>query len=345
MELNLNRIKLNIEGESHSKNLSISFSGFPTEEIFNIDELQNFMDRRHGDGSYLSELCSTKRLEPDIPVFDSGISKNDSKNYNISETTIKAHIDNEDVNSKDYDCIRTKLRPGHSDLGAYLKYGKEGLKPGGGDFSGRMTAGICLAGGIAKQILLNRGIEINSYILQMAGTNIGFLDEEEEQEFINYIEAIKDAGDSCGGIAGCVIKGMPAGIGNSGTNGLESDFAKAMFAIPSVKGIEFGTGFSGTYERGSENNDEYFLNEGEIYSRTNRQGGISGGISTGMNISMNIAFKPVPSISIPQKTVDVETMQETTIITEGRHDVCVLPRVLPVVEATAALVVLDRLED
>lgn len=344
MELKLNKIELNIAGESHSKSLDIKISGLPENEDFSVQKLQEFMDRRKGDGSYLSELCGTERKEADVPIFDSGITKN-GDTAKICEKEITSHIENTDAKPGDYASIRTVLRPGHADLGAYLKYGKEGLKTGGGEFSGRMTVAYCLAGGIAKQILENRGITIDSYILQIAGMNLGFLDEEEEEDFITRLESIKSDGDSCGGVVGCTIKGMPTGVGGPGTEGLESDFARAMLSIPSAKGIEFGSGFDGTYYTGSVNNDEYFLEDGKIVTHSNKQGGISGGISTGMNITMNIAFKPVPSIKSKQKTVDIEQMKETEIEISGRHDICIIPRVLPVVEAVAALVVLDRLED
>ncbi len=331
MKLDFNNIHVNIEGASHSKRIDVEMKGLPYDVVFDKAELQNFLDRRHGDGSYLAELVGTGRHEPDTVIFDE------------EGEVIKAHIDNKDVRSQDYDKLRTVLRPGHADLGAYLKYGPEGLLPGGGEFSGRMTAAMCIAGGIAKQQLEKQGIEINSYILQMGGMTTAFLDEEDEVEFVSRIEEIAADGDSCGGIVGCVIKNYPGGIGGPGMEGLEGDLARAMLAIPSAKGIEFGSGFEGTYWRASTNNDEYFLQDGRIVSRTNKQGGISGGISTGMNITLNVAFKPVPSIAIEQKTVDIATMTETAVCTEGRHDVCIVPRVLPVVEAMAALVLYDRL--
>lgn len=339
MKLNFGNLQVNIEGESHSKRLDVAISGLPLGEEVDLEKLQQFMARRHNDGTYLSELCGTPRHENDEVVIDSGIT--DGK---ISGDIV-AHIDNTDVKSGDYDRIRTLLRPGHADLGAFLKYGKDGLKPGGGEFSGRMTAAYCIAGGIASQILLRKGISINTYILQLGGMTAGFLDEEDEQEFIRRIEEVREEGDSLGGIVGCVIKGYPGGIGGPGMAGLEGDFARAMLAIPSAKGIEFGSGFEGTYMTGSANNDDYYLRDGEIITRTNKQGGISGGISTGMNITMNVAFKPVPSIAIEQRTVDIEKMEETSMKIEGRHDVCIVPRVLPVVESMAALVLLDRLED
>lgn len=338
MELNFGRIKLNIEGESHSSRLDIKISGLPIGETVDLDELKRFMARRHSDGSYFMEICGTGRREPDEVIFDAGIE--DGK----ITGDILCHIDNKDVRSADYDSLRTVLRPGHADLGAYLKYGKEGLRPGGGEFSGRMTAAYCVAGSIAKQILASRNVSIESYIMQMGGMECAFLDEEDEEEFLMRLESIKEEGDTVGGIVGCLVKGYPGGIGGPGMAGLEGDLARAMLAIPSAKGVEFGSGFEGAYSTGSANNDEYFLDGDRIYTRTNKQGGISGGISTGMNINMNVAFKPIPSIAMEQKTVDVDKMEETTIKIEGRHDMCIIPRVLPVVESMAAIVLLDRME-
>lgn len=348
MKLNFNRIQVNIEGESHSAGLAVEMKGFPEGAVLNLDELQAFMDRRHGDGSYIAELVGTGRREPDIPVWDAGLSvssaaSTEPRTAQIDGSVVRAHIPNQDARSHDYDAIRNVLRPGHADLGAYLKYGASGLKPGGGAFSGRMTAAMCLAGGIAKQLLQQQGVEISSYILQMGGMTTAFLDEEDEALFVQRIEEIASEGDSCGGIVGCVVKHYPGGIGGPGMDGLEGDLARAMLAIPSAKGVEFGSGFEGTYWRGSANNDEYFLQDGRIVTRSNKQGGISGGISTGMNITMNVAFKPVPSIAKEQKSVDIARMEETVISTTGRHDVCIVPRVMPVVEAMAALVLYDRL--
>lgn len=338
MELKFNNIQVNIEGESHSKRIDIEIKGLPEGKKVDLDELKSFMDRRHSDSSYLAEICGTGRRESDDVVFDDGLAGQ------ITSACIRCHIDNTDVRSQDYDQLRTVLRPGHADLGAYLKYGKEGLRPGGGEFSGRMTAAFCVAGGIARQILAERDISVESYIVQMGGMECAFLDEEDEEEFIMRLENIREDGDTCGGIVGCLVKNYPGGIGGPGMSGLEGDLARALLAIPSAKGVEFGSGFEGSYSTGSANNDEYFLDGDRIYTKTNKQGGISGGISTGMKINMNVAFKPIPSIAMEQKTVDIEKMEEATVKVEGRHDVCIIPRVLPVVEAMVALVLLDRLE-
>lgn len=331
MRLDFKNIKVNIEGESHSERIDIQIDGIPADAKIDAGRLQVFMDRRHGDGSYLAEICGTGRREPDIVVFDD------------ASEGIRAHIDNKDVRSADYDNLRTVLRPGHADLGAYLRYGREGLRPGSGEFSGRMTAAWCVAGGIALQQLEKMGISVDAYIMQIGNMPCAFIDEDDEAELIEMIEAVREAGDSLGGIAGCRVSGFPGGIGGPGMDGLEGELARALLSIPSAKGVEFGSGFEGTCMTGSANNDEYYLDGERIYTKTNRQGGISGGISTGMNLLMSVAFKPVPTIGIEQRTVDIEEMKETTVKAGGRHDVCILPRVLPVIESMVALVLYDKL--
>lgn len=333
MKLKFRKIQVNIEGASHSDRITIRMEGFPSDAKFDKESLQSFMDRRHGDGSYLAELCSTARREPDLVEWDKDRGE-----------VLEAHILNRDIKSSDYDKLRSVLRPGHADLGAYLKYGKEGLQPGGGEFSGRMTAAFCVAGGIAKQLLEQKGVRVDSYIMSIGGMPCVFMEEDDEEEFCEMIASAAEEGDSLGGVVGCCVSGYPGGIGGPGMDGLEGDLAKALLAIPSAKGVEFGSGFEGAYSRGSVNNDEYYIDGDRIYTKRNRQGGISGGISTGMKLTMNVAFKPVPSIGLMQRTVDIERMSETDLCIEGRHDVCIVPRVLPVVEAMVALTLLDRLE-
>lgn len=351
-------IKLGVLGESHGDRVSIEICGIQTETEIDLAELNLFMQRRHGDGSYISEFCSTKRREPDVIVFDKGVSyktvsDGDKSSFSdkerkavITGDKIKAHIENTDIITKDYDSINTKLRPGHADLGAYLKYGMNGLKPGGGAFSGRMTAGICVAGGIARQILASRGIEVTAYAESIGGIKIDSEysgNSDTNDSLAEYIQKIKDKGDSLGGTVRCIIKGMPEGIGGEYFEGLESSLAYAMLGIPSVKGIDFGSGVQGSALTGSQNNDEYFVENKKIVTHKNDQGGISGGISTGMDICFRVYFKPIPSIRILQRTVDVSTMEEAEITVQGRHDICIVTRVLPVVESLASLVILDRI--
>ena len=322
-------LDIGITGESHSKEILIKMRGFGEADI-DEQALADFMRRRHGDGSALAEACSTARREPDEVIISR------------EEGVILAKIENKDVRSGDYDSIRTKLRPGHADLGAFLKYGAEGLKPGGGEFSGRMSAALCVSGGIAKQILEKRGVTISAAIDAIGGVNIA---EAGTDAAIDAVKSATADGDSLGGIVSCRVSGYPGGIGGGWFEGLEGDLAYAMLGIPSAKGADFGSGINGSAMCGSQNNDEYFQEDGRIVTHTNNQGGISGGISTGMDITMRVYFKPVSSIAKPQRTVDISDMSETEISVGGRHDVCIVPRVLPVVEAAAAIVLLDRLLD
>lgn len=346
-------LEIDIIGESHSERLGVRMRSFPIGEIFSLSELEKFLDRRRPGGiceiddasqmlKEIASACSTKRKESDRIFFESGIAI-DGDTCQIVGDEIEAYILNEDVRKEDYEKIRTVLRPGHADLGAYLKYGIDGLKTGGGQFSGRMTAVICIAGGIAKQILHNQGVEINAYIDEIGPCKYEEDSVDSKEAILEEIASAKETGDSLGGIVKLCASGYPGGIGGALFDGLEGDLARAMYAIPSVKGTEFGSGFYGSRIRGSRNNDEYHLESGKIVSWTNRQGGISGGISTGMDICMRIAFKPVPSIGIPQASVDVAEGTEKEIKISGRHDVCVVPRVLPVVEAMTALVLYDRM--
>ena len=344
-------IGIDVWGESHSERIGVRMRGFPIGEEFSLSKLDELMARRSA--SRLNELddtsemlreiaalCATPRHEADEIVFDEGVVV-DGDTAVIASNEISAYIDNTDINSKDYDKLRTVLRPGHADLGAYLKYGE--VKAGGGQFSGRMTALICIAGGIAKQLLANRGIEIRASIDEIGAIRYEEDSYDSREAIIEAIESARSDGDSLGGIVKLAVVGYPGGVGGALLEGLEGDLARAMYAIPSVKGVEFGSGFYGSRLRGSENNDEYHYEGGRVVTWTNRQGGISGGISTGMDITMRLAFKPVPSIGRAQVSVDVETGEEITLEIGGRHDICVVPRVLPIVEAMVALVLYDRL--
>ncbi len=346
-------LEIEIIGESHSWRLGVRVRTFPIGEIFSLEELEKFLDRRRPGGistlddasQMLKEIaseCSTSRKEGDRVIFEKGIMQ-DGDSCQIIGEEISAYIINEDAKPKDYEATRTLLRPGHADLGAYLKYGMDGLKTGGGQFSGRMTAAICIAGGIAKQLLENQGVDISASIDEIGPCKYEEDSFDSKEAILDEIAAAKEVGDSLGGVVKLNVSGYPAGIGGALFDGLEGDLARAMYAIPSVKGTEFGSGFYGSRLRGSMNNDEYHLEHGKIVSWTNRQGGISGGISTGMDICMRIALKPVPSIGLPQTTVDVAEGVEKEIKIGGRHDVCIVPRVLPVVEAMAALVLYDRM--
>lgn len=325
------KIRISLFGESHGAEIGAMISGMPRGEMFDSEILAAFMKRR----APSADATSTARREADEVFFAEGIEQNGSSCM-TDGGRIVAVIRNSDVRSSDYDSIRGLLRPGHADLGAYLKYGTEGLRPGGGVFSGRMTAPMCAAGGIMKQLLAGQGITVDASVVEIGGCT-------EKSAIDDAVSEAARAGDSLGGVIRCVVGGFPGGVGGAVWEGLEGRLAQAMFAIPAIKGIEFGSGFAGSRMTGYENNDEYVLENGRIISLTDNHGGIIGGISTGMDIRFDVAVKPVPSISKEQRTVDVIKNENALIQTKGRHDVCIVPRAVPVVEAMTAFTLYDRL--
>jgi chorismate synthase len=223
-------------------------------------------------------------------------------------------------------------RPGHADYTAHVKYdGHEDVR-GGGAFSGRMTAPLCIAGGILMQILEKDGITFEAEIKEIGGHT---------EDIYEIIAKAKEAGDSVGGIVQCTIKGLPAGIGGPLFGGVENKISQAVFAIPAVKGIEFGRGFDAARIFGSENNDEYYFDGETVKTRTNNHGGILGGITSGMPVTFNVAIKPTPSIAIEQNSISYSKGESVKLAVTGRHDPCIVPRALPCVEAAAAIAVYD----
>ena len=322
-----NNIKMCIFGESHGKAVGVTLDGIPAGNKIDVEELQNFLDRRAPGKSRIT----TGRKEEDIPEFISGINKGFTNG-----TPITAIIKNKDQRSKDYEEIREMPRPGHCDYTAHMKYrGYEDIT-GGGHFSGRLTAPLCVAGGICIQILEKEGIRLTAKLEEAGG-------EKENPE--KAIERALEAGDSVGGIVSCSVTGVPEGVGEPIFDGIENKVASVIFGIPGVKGIEFGSGFAGTKLMGSENNDAFVLKDGKIETKTNNCGGILAGMSTGGNIEFKVAFKPTPSISKPQKTVNFITGKEEIIKITGRHDPCIALRAVPVVEAATAIAILDLLYD
>ena len=245
-------------------------------------------------------------------------------------------------------------RPGHADYTAQVKFGGAQDVSGGGHFSGRLTAPLCIAGGVCMQLLEHEGISIRARILSIghATDSAPFDAPVAEKPFPAVsddaaaamqaeIAQAKADGDSVGGVVECVVEGLPAGIGEPMFGGLENLIARAVFAIPAVKGVEFGAGFAAARLRGSEHNDAFRVQDGRIVTETNRCGGILGGISTGMPVVFRAAFKPTPSISRQQDSVSLSRMENTTLVIHGRHDPCIVPRAVPCVEAVAAIAVLD----
>lgn len=348
-------IKISVFGQSHSEAIGAVIDGLPAGEPIDLEKVQSFMRRRAPGGSgYV-----TQRREEDAPVILSGL-----LNGVTCGAPLCAMIQNKDTRSKDYDKIRDIPRPSHADYPAYVKYGGHNDIRGGGHFSGRLTAPLCFAGAVCKQILERRGITIGAHIVSVGSArdelfdpvNIGAAELRAigEKEFpvvndyaaecmIKEIEAAAKSKDSIGGIAECAAVGVPAGLGEPMFDGLENRLAAAIFSIPAVKGIEFGAGFASAAMRGSENNDPYYYESGGIKTRTNNHGGILGGISTGMPILFRAAFKPTPSIGLEQSSVSLSEKTNSTLTVEGRHDPCIVPRAVAVVEAVTAMVLLDFL--
>jgi len=302
-------MKLKILGESHSQAIGVEIEGVPAGTIVDPDELQAFLDRRapgNGQGG-----MSTPRKEPDKVEFERGIVGGIADGG-----LIRAVIRNTNIRPQDYANVNTIPRPGHADYASWLKCGK--IPTGGGKWSGRLTAPLCIAGGIALQMLARKGVSISSSV---------------------KVAAVKaDEGDSIGAVVEVVAKGFPAGFGDVGMDGLESKLAAAFFGIPAVKGVEFGAGFKLAEMRGSEANDAFVIEGGKVALRTNNCGGILGGVSVGMPIVAHLAFKPTPSIALEQDSVDLATMTPTKLTVKGRHDRCVAFRGAVAAEAAMAVV-------
>ncbi len=348
-------VQVSVFGESHGEAVGMVLTGIPAGETVNIPMLEAFMKRR-APGQF---PWSTPRKEEDIPIFLSGMTDGKTNGFPIC-----AIIQNTGAHPQDYDTLQYTPRPGHADYTAALRYAGKADMRGGGHFSGRLTASLCIAGGICLQILQRKGVAIGAHAMQIgtvqdvpytptnlqteelykaAEKNFPTNSEEVAKNMIAEIEAVQKNENSIGGIVECGVIGMPAGIGGPLFEGLEGKLAKALFGIPAVKGVSFGAGFQVANMLGSENNDAYHMQNGKIQPATNHSGGMLGGITTGMPLLINIAVKPTPSIKKPQKTVHTATLHETEILIEGRHDPCIVPRAVPVVEAVTALVLLDCL--
>ena len=343
-------LKIQIFGQSHAPAIGVCIDGFPVGFSPDFDALDAFLARRApGQGAY-----ATARKEADKPEFLSGL-----VDGHTCGAPITAVIRNTDTRSKDYGNIAEMPRPSHADYPAWVKYGDQADYRGGGHFSGRLTAPLCIAGGLCLQYLAQKGISIGAHILQIGSVRdaafdpvsptlpIGglTLDPAAWEKMQAEIAAAKAELDSVGGMIECAVTGLPAGIGEPMFGGLENRLAHILFGIPAVKGVEFGEGFGCATLRGSRNNDPYYYDEsGAVRTRTNHAGGIAGGISTGMPIVFRAAFKPTPSIAQPQETIRFMGGKEPAILEiKGRHDPCIVPRAVPVVEAAAAIAILDAM--
>lgn len=350
-----NRVTVEIFGESHSSAIGMTLCGIPAGESIDMDALNAFMERRAPG----RDATSTARKEPDRPEFLCGILENVT-----TGAPITAIIHNTDTRSRDYEKLRHMPRPSHADYAASVKYGGYNDIRGGGAFSGRLTAPLCIAGGIALQILAKRGIYIGAHLYSVAGVGdtpfdsvaldtdtllaaskkaFPVLSDEAGEKMRAAILSAKADGDSVGGVIECAVLGMPAGYGGPLFSGIEGKIASALFGIPAVKGVEFGSGFAAADMRGSTHNDPFVYKDGAVVTSTNHSGGIQGGITNGMPILFRIAMKPTPSIAIEQQTVNLATKENTTLVIGGRHDPCVAARAVPAIEAAAALCILDVL--
>ncbi|MBE7065610.1 MAG: chorismate synthase [Ruminococcaceae bacterium] len=348
-------IKISIFGESHGPAIGVTAEGFDAGFKINVEALQEFLSLRAPGGR-----MSTKRKEPDIVKFLSGV-----KDDVICGSTLTAIIENTDTRSGDYSNLYDIPRPGHADYTAQIKYkGSQDVR-GGGHFSGRLTAPLCIAGGIAKQILAKKGIEIYARIKsigtltdeaptaypklsEMKKIDLRFpvYNQDKAEAFENIVEEARMNGDSLGGVIECAVFGVPAGFGGPLFEGIEGRISQAVFGIPAVKGIEFGSGFDGSKMYGSENNDGfYFDDEGNVKTYTNNHGGILGGVSSGMPIYFSVAFKPTPSIAKKQKSISLKNKENTDLEIKGRHDPCVVLRAVPCVISAAALTIYDLLKE
>ncbi|USF28452.1 Chorismate synthase [Firmicutes bacterium ASF500] len=347
-------LKVSVFGQSHGTAIGVNIDGLPAGETIDLEALQHFLDRRRPGKSPLS----TARKEGDVPEFLSGL-----ENGKTCGAPLCAIIRNSDQHSGDYAELADKPRPGHADYTAWVKWKGHADMRGGGHFSGRLTAPLCIAGGIAKQILARRGIYVGAHLdsvgaacdehfplyptkelfEEIAAKPFPALSDNDGARMQDVILAAKNALDSVGGVIECAAIGLPAGLGDPMFDGVENRLAAALFGIPAVKGVEFGAGFNAAARRGSENNDAFTVENGRISAGTNHAGGILGGITTGMPLVLRAAFKPTPSIAREQETVSLSKMENTKLQIHGRHDPCIAHRAVPVVEAVTATVLLDLL--
>ncbi len=339
-------IKFTIFGQSHSPAIGVTVEGLPAGFEPDMNELARFMQRRAPGRNEFS----TPRSEADSPEFISGLFDD-----RLCGTPLTAIIKNTNTRSVDYSELKYKPRPGHADFTAGERYNDAQDYTGGGHFSGRLTAPLCIVGGLCLQLLKAEGISVVTRIAELGGVadkgeicstadkSFPVVDDECGEKMKAAILSAKENGDSVGGVIECAVLGCPAGIGDPMFGGMENRISSLVFGIPAVKGIEFGAGFGAAKMLGSENNDPFGMENGNIITKTNNCGGILGGITTGMPIVFRAAVKPTPSIAIEQDTVDLRTMENTKLTVHGRHDPCIVPRAVPCIEAAAAIAVYDAL--
>lgn len=359
-----NALRVTVFGQSHSQAVGCVVEGLPSGHVVDMEALRRFMARRApGQGPW-----TTPRKEADLPRVVSGLNPKGA----TCGAPLAVVIENTNTRSRDYDNLMAVPRPGHADYTAWAKWHGNQDVPGGGHFSGRLTAPLCAAGGIALQVLAKRGVRVGAHLLSVGGVRdeplcaldnapasqarlraqldaladgrtFPTIDDAAGKAMLAAIDDARRELDSVGGVVECVATGMPAGVGSPMFDGIENLVARAAFGVPAVKGIEFGRGFEAARLRGSEDNDPYRMVDGAVTPVTNNAGGALGGITTGAPVLFRMALKPTSSISRPQESVDLTSGSDATLEVHGRHDPCVATRAVPVAEAICALALLDAL--
>ena len=350
-----NTVTVEVFGESHARAIGMTLEGIPAGVRIDEEKLHAFMARRAPG----RDATATARREADMPQFLCGV-----RDGVTTGAPITAIIENTDTRSADYSALCTRPRPSHADYTAYVKYGGHNDLRGGGHFSGRLTAPLCIAGGIALQLLEAHGVTVGAHVSRIAGIadtpydaenltaetlraaagkDFPTLSDEAGISMRDAILAARADSDSVGGVVECGAVGLPVGLGDPMFDGMENRLAAALFGIPAVRGVEFGAGFAAADLRGSLHNDPFYFAGGEVRTRRNNSGGVQGGITNGMPLLLRAAFKPTPSIAKEQDTVDLATGENVKLSIAGRHDPCVVVRAVPVVESVTALVLLDAM--
>ncbi len=346
------RFRISLFGTSHGPEVGVAIDGLPRGVALDVRAIQADLDRRRPVGRRLA----TKRQEEDRLIIDAGLEAGAT-----TGATLRAHVVNEDVQRAPYDRLRDTPRPGHADYPARVRYGEAAELSGGGIFSGRMTVGLVIAGSVARQLLARRGIEVAAFTRsigaieaaddsglgpaelrsRVAASEVACWDSEAGARMEELIASARRDGDSVGGVIEIRITGVPTGLGEPFFDSLESTIAHLALSVPAVKGIEFGDGFRAARLRGSEHNDPFAWENGRVVTRSNHAGGILGGLATGMPIVYRVVVKPTSSIGHPQHTVNLRTRENVEIVVTGRHDPCIVPRAVVVLEAVGAVAVVD----
>lgn len=343
---------LTIFGESHGPAIGVVVNGIPAGTVIDRERIRFELGRRQP-----ASAMSTARKEPDEPEILSGV-----RDGRASGAPLMALFRNSDTRSGDYENLRHLMRPGHADFAAHIKHHGFNDRRGGGHFSGRLTAALVFGGAIAKLLLEEEGIKVFAHAAEIGGiadtpfdpvapalpegfyqSALPVIDKKAAEKMLDAVKKAAKEEDSLGGIIECAATGLPAGVGEPFFESMESALSGMLFSVPAVKGIEFGAGFAISRMKGSGANDALRIRDGAVVTRTNNNGGINGGITNGMPLLLRCAIKPTPSVAVLQDTVDIDKMENARISVLGRHDACIVPRAVPVIEAAVASVVYDML--